>query len=112
MALFHLVGRDEWARARVVGEYAPVSLAQEGFIHFSTAEQLGRTAARFYAGRDDLLVVTVDEALLAAPLRFEQVDGEAFPHLFGSLNLDAVIDVKPLPAPVRPGYGSSSTDSK
>lgn len=97
MALFHLAERDEWARARAAGEYAPASLAQESFIHFSTGEQLARTAARFYAGRDDMLVVTVDEAKLAAPLRFEQVDGEAFPHLFGSLNLDAVIDVKPLP---------------
>jgi len=103
MALFHLAERDEWARARAAGEYAPASLAHEGFIHFSTGEQLARTSARFYAGRDDMLVVTVDEAKLAAPLRTEQVDGEAFPHLFGSLNLDAVIDVKPLPGvPTRP----------
>jgi uncharacterized protein (DUF952 family) len=95
MPLHHLVGRDEWASAQAGGRYAPASLAQEGFIHFSTGAQLARTAARFFAGRDDILVVTVDEERLAAPLRFELSDGDEFPHLYGALNLDAVLEVLP-----------------
>ena len=92
--LHHLVGRDEWEGVGE-GDYAPASLAHEGFIHLSTAAQLPRTAARFFAGRGDLLVVTVDEARLRAPLRFEPVDGDEFPHLYGPLNRDAVVDVRP-----------------
>lgn len=103
MTLFHLVGRDEWAQAQAAGTYAPASLALEGFIHFSTAEQLAGSAARFFAGRDDLVVVAVDEQRLAATLRFDPVGGEAFPHLYGALNLDAVIDVTPWPAPAPAG---------
>jgi uncharacterized protein (DUF952 family) len=95
MAIHHLVGRDEWARAQAAGEYAPASLARDGFIHFSTGPQLARTAARFFAGRDDLLVVSVREDRLTAPLRVEQADGDGFPHLHGPLNLDAVIEVVP-----------------
>ncbi|HTE52624.1 MAG TPA: SlyX family protein [Kofleriaceae bacterium] len=105
MALYHLVGRDEWARAEAAGTYAPATLADEGFIHFSTGEQLARTADRFFAGRADLLVVTVLEDRLAAPVRFEAADGDEFPHLHGPLNLDAVVDVTPWPrqaAPARP----------
>lgn len=97
--LYHLVGRDEWARVGddeyADDEYAPASLALEGFIHFSTAAQLARTVARFFAGRDDLLVVTVDEARVRAPIRFEPADGDEFPHVYGPLNLDAVVDVTP-----------------
>ncbi len=107
MTLFHLVGRDEWALAQAAGTYAPASLAQEGFIHFSTAEQLPGSAARFFAGRDDMVLVAVDQDRLAAPLRFDRVDGagEAFPHLYGALNLDAVIDVTPWPPPRGPLSG-------
>jgi uncharacterized protein (DUF952 family) len=95
MVLFHLVGREEWAGAEAAGSYAPASLAGEGFIHFSTAEQLPRTAARFFAGREDLLVVSVAAERLVCPLRFEAADGEEFPHLYGPLNLDAVLRVEP-----------------
>jgi uncharacterized protein (DUF952 family) len=101
--LFHLVRRDEWARAEAAGRYAPASLDAEGFIHLSTARQLPRTAARFFAGQGDLLVVTVRADLLTAPLRFDPVDTddgrEAFPHLYGPLNLDAVIAVTPWSVP-------------
>jgi uncharacterized protein (DUF952 family) len=73
------------------------SLAAEGFIHFSTERQLLRSAERFFAGRDDVVVVSVREDRLAAPLRFEVAHGEPFPHLYGALNLDAVVDAVPLP---------------
>jgi uncharacterized protein (DUF952 family) len=105
MHLFHLVGRDEWALAAAAATYAPASLALEGFIHFSTAEQLAGSAARFFAGRGDLVVVAVDPERLAAPLRFDPVGGEAFPHLYGPLNLEAVIDVTPWAPPRGPLSG-------
>jgi uncharacterized protein (DUF952 family) len=103
--VFHLVARDEWAAAESSGRYAPASLDQEGFIHFSTARQVAETAARFFAGRADLLLVEVRADLLTAPLRFDEVDTgdrrESFPHLYGPLNLDAVVAVKPWSAPAE-----------
>ena len=97
MALFHILGEAEWERAKAAGTYAPASLASEGFIHLSTARQLLRTAARFFAGRHDLVVLSIDEARTCAPVRFEPADGDSFPHLYGPLEVDAVTEVAPLP---------------
>jgi uncharacterized protein (DUF952 family) len=97
VAIFHLVACEQWARAEAAGSYAPVSLDNEGFIHFCTDRQLLRTADRFFADREDMLVISVREDRLHAPLRYEWVDGQEFPHLYGALNLDAVVDVVELP---------------
>ena len=100
--ILHLVSSDDWDAAQAAGRYAPPSLAAEGFIHFSTPAQLLRTAGRFYAGRSDLLVLWVDPARLEPELRYEQPPAsdpgaaELFPHLYGPLELEAVIEVSPL----------------
>ena len=109
MPLHHLVADDEWRLAEAAGAYAPATLEREGFIHLSTSDQLPRTAERFYAGRTDLVVVTVHEDRLRAPLRYDPADGEEFPHLYGPLNLDAVIDVKPW-GPARPDVDERVTE--
>ncbi len=78
--------------AAPAGPYAPESLSREGFIHFSTAEQLERTANRFYGQVPELEVWEVRVDQLQEELRWEEAEpGEApFPHLYGPLNLDAV----------------------
>lgn len=95
MIVFHILGQAEWERAKAAGTYAPPSLEREGFIHLSTREQLERTATRFFAGRADLVVLAIDPEKAGPPVRFEQADGESFPHLYGALNLDAVVAVEP-----------------
>ena len=100
--ILHIVSSDDWDAAQAAGLYTPPSLASEGFIHLSTPEQVLRTAGRFYAGRSDLLVVWVDPTLLTPELRYEQPPpsdpgaAELFPHLYGPLELEAVIGVSPL----------------
>ena len=72
--------------------------ARDGFIHFSTAAQVAETAAKHFAGVDDLVLVAVDAGALGAALTWELSRGGAlFPHLYGVLTLDAVLWVKPLP---------------
>ena len=72
--------------------------AQDGFIHFSTAEQAAETAAKHFAGQTDLLLVQVECAGLGDRLRFEPSRGGAlFPHLYGDLTVTAVSKVAPLP---------------
>ncbi len=102
--IFHIVKRQEWMLAVKRGSYAPESLRIEGFIHCSTVAQVIDTANRFYRGQRDLVVLHIDEARLTAKLKFEALSGahgetvgELFPHLYGELNVDAVVRVVELP---------------
>jgi uncharacterized protein (DUF952 family) len=88
-----------WAEAQRSGSFAgaPIDL-EDGFIHFSTADQVRETAARHFAGQDGLLLVAVDGKALGPGLRYEPSrGGDLFPHLYGALPLSAVRWVKPLP---------------
>ncbi len=88
-----------WAQAEAAGRFtgAPVDLA-DGFIHFSTAAQVGETAARHFAGQADLKLVAVDAAALGPALKWEVSRGGAlFPHLYAPLDLAAVRFVRHLP---------------
>ena len=72
--------------------------ARDGFIHFSTAAQTRETAARHFAGQDDLLLLRVEAVLLGDRLKWEPSRGGAlFPHLYGELALNAVTGIEPLP---------------
>ena len=71
---------------------------RDGFIHFSTAGQAAETAAEHFAGADDLMLIAVDAAALGPALKWEVSRGGAlFPHLYGTLPLEAVLWAKPLP---------------
>ena len=92
--LHHLVAASEWAAA--TDPYRPASLATEGFIHFSTAEQIPATSLRYYADVDDLLVLEVDPRAVTAEVRWEDLHGTGvFPHLYGELPLAAVVAAVP-----------------
>jgi len=68
--------------------------ARDGFIHFSTASQLPETARKHFVGQRGLFLVEVDGNLLGPALRWERSrNDELFPHLYGELDLAAVISV-------------------
>jgi uncharacterized protein (DUF952 family) len=94
----HILPRKDWEAAQEAGVYAPVSLEAEGFIHCSTIAQVIGTANLFFKGQEDLLLLWIVEAKLDAEIRYEDLpgDGILFPHIYGPLNLDAVVDVRPL----------------
>ena len=76
---------------------APIDLA-DGYIHFSTADQVRETAAKHFAGQRDLLLIAVDARPLSETLKWEVSRGGAlFPHLYAPLDPSAVLWVKPLP---------------
>jgi diamine N-acetyltransferase len=91
--VLHIATRAAWDHAG--GTYEPPSLAAEGFIHFSTPRQVLRVAEERFRGVDDLLLLIVDDDRLHAPLKYE----DGFPHLYGPLNLDAVLAALPFPEP-------------
>jgi uncharacterized protein (DUF952 family) len=99
MVVFKIVATEEWAEAKAAGVFAgaPVDRA-DGFIHFSTAEQAPETAAKWFAGRNDLTLAAIDAGALGKDLRWEPSRGGAlFPHLYGPLPMSAVIWARPLP---------------
>lgn len=99
--LLHLAERADWQAARDAGEYRMstrrLTLAEQGFIHLSLPHQVRGVAERFYADADDLVLLVIDESMLDAPVRYEPpapgVD-EKFPHLYGPLPLEAVVEVR------------------
>ncbi len=96
--LLHLCTRAEWEADRAVGERRPPSLADVGFVHLSTPEQVHLPANRLFAGRDDLVLLWLDPGRLDAPVRWEpgvpsDPASMRFPHLYGRLPMAAVTAV-------------------
>ena len=103
--IYHITSGAAWAQAQMRGQYRAPSLASEGFIHCSTREQVVTVADAFYRGQADLLLLCIDEGKLGGELRWEApahpeareseqaADRSLFPHLYGGLNLDAVVAV-------------------
>ncbi len=102
--IVHICARADWEQAQKDGAYRAASLEQEGFIHASRPEQVLGVANRFYRGRDDLLLLWIDPRRLSAPLKNELADGDTYPHVYGPLNLEAVVRVVPFPAAPDGGY--------
>jgi uncharacterized protein (DUF952 family) len=89
----------EWHAAERAGVFLGSAVdRRDGFIHFSSAEQVAETAAKHFAGERDLVLVAVEAAALGDRLKWEVSRGGArFPHLYGTLPLTAVRSVAPLP---------------
>jgi uncharacterized protein (DUF952 family) len=97
--IYKLLAAEEWAAAQQAGVFrgSAVDLA-DGYVHFSTAEQVVETAARHFAGRRGLLLLAVDTDRLGEDLRWEPSRGGAlFPHLYTPMPLDAVVGETALP---------------
>src|SRR5678815_3482269 len=105
--LLHIVDREVWERAKAAGGYAPESLQKEGFIHCSTRSNYIATAHRYYKGQRNLLLLCIDPGRAPKEIKYEKAphSEERFPHIYGPLNLDAVIDVIEFPCD-KDGYFS------
>ncbi|MEZ0395441.1 MAG: DUF952 domain-containing protein [Anaerolineales bacterium] len=105
--VLHITSRSAWQAARMAGFYAADSLEGQGFIHCSLPSQVLRVANNLFRGRDDLVLLVIDPARLTAPLKWEpaaDLATEIFPHLYGPLNLEAVVDVLPLGRDAAGGF--------
>jgi uncharacterized protein (DUF952 family) len=94
--ILHICTRDEWAEAQATGIYSADSLATQGFIHCSTEEQVHVPATALFQGRQDMLLLEVDESRLPTPIVWEEgdpphPDGWIFPHLYAPLPVNAVV---------------------
>jgi uncharacterized protein (DUF952 family) len=101
--IFHVATDADWQAAIVSGAYTTstlgVTLDREGFLHCSRDSQAGRVLAKYYRDvTEPLTLLTVDTDLLTAPWQFDDVPGAelSFPHIYGPLNPDAVVEETPL----------------
>lgn len=99
MMIFHIANREDWERAGAPERYEPTGYAAEGFIHFSTKNQVADTANRIFSGRRGLVLICVKEDELTAEVRYENLEGgeTLFPHLYGKIDSDAVVAVVDFP---------------
>ena len=97
--IYKIAPAELWRAAEAAGVFsgAPVDL-QDGFIHFSTADQTRETAAKHFRGQADLLLIAVDDGALGEKLKWEPSrGGQLFPHLYEPMGLTAVRSVAPIP---------------
>lgn len=94
--IYHVVTHTNWQIAAEQGFYEPASLAAEGFIHTCKATQVAGVLERYYKNESGLLLLHIDEHKLQSPFTYEFSESvnDEFPHIYGRLNLDAVIKVE------------------
>jgi uncharacterized protein (DUF952 family) len=94
--IFHITTRASWSDAQKTGLYIADSSKQDGFIHCSKSDQILRVANTFYRNQNGLVILEIDPSKLMSELRWEPGTGKAdelFPHIYGSLNLEAIVHV-------------------
>lgn len=101
--IYHITSRAAWKDAQQRGDYRAESLEMEGFIHCSKDSQVLPVAENFYQGQLDLVLLMIDPTLLASELKWEPPSGgtpppgvpqgDLFPHVYGPINLNAVVRV-------------------
>lgn len=91
--IYHVTSNTDWQKALQQGFYEHPSLTADGFIHTSKEEQVKGVLERYYQNQPDLLLLHIDETKLTAALKYELAPSvnEEFPHIYGALNLDAVV---------------------
>jgi uncharacterized protein (DUF952 family) len=95
-ALFHLATSGEWAAAHERGVIRPPSLETEGFVHCSWGRQVAGTVAKHFDGATDLLALRLDPDRLGDVELVEEDSygsGQAFPHAYAPIPVDAVAEV-------------------
>jgi uncharacterized protein (DUF952 family) len=97
--VYKILSAADWAAAEAQGRFeGSADDRRDGFIHLSAEDQWAETARKWFAGRDDLLLVAFEAESLGPGLKWEPSRGGAlFPHLYGPLPTAAAVHRRPLP---------------
>lgn len=97
--IFHITSKSEWERAQGTGMYQPGSLKGDGFIHCSTVDQVIDIANKLFRGQTDLTLLCIDDNRVKPLVKYEDLyqSQQLYPHIYGALNLDAIISVDGFP---------------
>ena len=96
-AIFLIIPSSDVDNFLANSHFTPTSLQKEGFIHACTPRQVDYVLDRFYKNKAPLSLITIDTSLVEADIQYEAATRNSelglFPHIYGPLNIDAVIDV-------------------
>ncbi|MFN2145435.1 MAG: DUF952 domain-containing protein [Anaerolineales bacterium] len=96
--IYHIVSKSDWTAVGDATHYRGDTLDTEGFIHCSTLEQVLDTANYLFRARKDLVLLQINPVKLRSPLKYEDAgDGRFFPHIYGPLEMEAVVAVADFP---------------
>lgn len=93
--IYHVTKASDWNAANQKGYYEHSSLKDEGFIHCSQDHQVTGVLERYFSGQKDLVKLVIDTDKLTSKFVFDWSPSlaDTFPHVYGPINIDAVIDV-------------------
>ena len=95
MTIYHIVLPEVWEKFKNENFYAAESLANEGFIHCSFAEQVEAVLQRYYSGKDKILLLEIEpEKLISKLFNEPSTGGEIYPHIYGQINKDAIVGIE------------------
>lgn len=96
--ILHIIKNEQWEFAQQAGEYRGDTLATEGFIHCSMPEQVIEVANYIFHGVQGLILLVIDENKVTSKIKYEDPgNGKSYPHIYGPLNIDAVIKTVDFP---------------
>lgn len=97
--IYHMLPTATWTAHNVDAPYKADTLTTDGFIHCTgDRELLVKVANNFYRDtRGPFVILCIDEALVKSETIWEEAGMHNFPHIYGPLNLDAIIDIIPFP---------------
>ncbi len=96
MNIFHITEQSTWQEAKHNAFYEGDTLSVDGFIHCCLFEQIEDVLLNWFKGKHDVVILEIDPEILLSPVKYENLEGglEMFPHVYGPINLDAVINEK------------------
>ncbi len=95
MKIYHIVLPKVWEKFKDEDFYEAASLASEGFIHCSFANQLEAVFERYYKGVERVLILTIDAEKLTSKLVEEpSTNKEIYPHIYGQINAEAIVGIE------------------
>lgn len=92
--IFHITKQENWDKAKLEGVYSGDTLDSQGFIHCSTFHQIVKVANTLYPAQKELVLFCIDTKRVHSEIKYESNGSEEFfPHIYGPLNIDAIVKV-------------------
>jgi len=98
-SILHITSRNDWNKALDDGKYHPESLNTDGYIHCSKPSQIIKVANHSFNGKKGLVLLVIEPKKVKPEIKYEGAEPtDLFPHIYGELNLDAVVSILDFPA--------------
>ena len=95
--IYHFTKEVWWSKWKSLDTYETENLAQEGFIHCCTENQIELVYKNYFLNEKNILLLQIDISLLTSKLKYElSTDNQYFPHIYGPINKESIVAVSHL----------------